>query len=259
MCGKLCDAESLTREGGCNFIPVLKLRAAAAAAGTGWLSADTLEASASADGREIYKIRSEPGLHVKPYTGSFVRPTTTITLPIIVAINERFVGSFSRGALRCLHKRSGLTTYEISFPPLSNYFPDLRRDFDTPPYSQQIQVGGQAELRCHPPKGEPEARVTKWLKDGVPIDTGSDANFIQSAAGHLLINQARMADTANYTCVASNGPLERLSPVATVTVYGKETSLLPPSPIWIFLPRGRRRRCCCLFVTCRSVMSIYLR
>ena len=114
MCGKLCDAESLTREGGCNFIPVLKLRAAAAAAGTGWLSADTLEASASADGREIDKIRSEPGLHVKPYTGSFVRPTTTITLPIIVAINERFVGSFSRGALRCLHKRSRLTKNLIS-------------------------------------------------------------------------------------------------------------------------------------------------
>ena len=45
---------------------------------------------------------------------------------------------------------------------------------------------------------------------------------IQSAAGHLLILQARMQDSANYTCVASNSALERHSPPAEVTVYGKQ-------------------------------------
>ena len=99
-------------------------------------------------------------------------------------------------------------------------FADLRREFETPPYDQHIQVGGQAELRCHPPRGEPEAVVTHWLKDGAPIS--DDPNFIQSAAGHLLVLQARMEDSANYTCVASNSALERQSPPAEITVYGKQ-------------------------------------
>ena len=102
------------------------------------------------------------------------------------------------------------------------WFADLRREFATPPYSSQIQVGGQAELRCHPPRGEPPARVDHWLKDGLVIDPASDSNFIQSHAGHLLILQARMADTANYTCVATNDALVRKSPAATLTVYGKK-------------------------------------
>ena len=98
---------------------------------------------------------------------------------------------------------------------------DLRREFETPPYDQHIQEGGQAELRCHPPRGEPEAVVSHWLKDGAPLEA-DDRNFIQSAAGHLLILQARMQDSANYTCVASNSALERHSPPAEVTVYGKQ-------------------------------------
>lgn len=50
------------------------------------------------------------------------------------------------------------------------YFPDLRKEFDTPPYSQQIEVGSQTELRCHPPKGNPVAWVSHWLKNGEKID-----------------------------------------------------------------------------------------
>ena len=62
--------------------------------------------------------------------------------------------------------------------------------------------------------------MTHWLKDGAPIS--DDPNFIQSAAGHLLVLQARMEDSANYTCVASNSALERQSPPAEITVYGKQ-------------------------------------
>ena len=102
---------------------------------------------------------------------------------------------------------------------------DLRREFETPPYDQLIEVGGQGELRCHPPRGQPEAVVTHWLKDGAPIAHG-DSNFIQSAAGHLLILQARMEDSANYTCVASNSALQRLSPAAEVTVFGKRSTFI---------------------------------
>jgi len=95
---------------------------------------------------------------------------------------------------------------------------DLRKEFDTPPYSQQIEIGSQAELRCHPPKGNPEPRVSYWLKNGQKID---DPNLIQSATGSLLILQARLSDMANYTCVATNDAIERQSQPALVTVFGK--------------------------------------
>ena len=101
----------------------------------------------------------------------------------------------------------------------NNLLLGLRKEFDTPPYPQQIQLGGQAELRCHPPKGNPEAKVIYWLKNGVRIE--NDPNFIQSSTGHLLMLQARMMDTANYTCVASNEAIERQSTPAQVTVFGK--------------------------------------
>ena len=94
----------------------------------------------------------------------------------------------------------------------------MRKEFDTPPYSQQIEIGSQAELRCHPPKGNPEARVSHWLKNGQKID---DPNLIQSAAGNLLILQARLSDMANYTCVATNDVIERQSPSALITVFGE--------------------------------------
>ena len=97
----------------------------------------------------------------------------------------------------------------------------MRRDFETPPYSQQIAVGDQAQLRCHPPRAKPAARVTHWLKNGRPIKP-SDTNFIQSADGHLLILQARMEDNANYSCVAANDAnLEKTSDPATLTVFGE--------------------------------------
>ncbi|TRY68737.1 hypothetical protein TCAL_10749 [Tigriopus californicus] len=97
----------------------------------------------------------------------------------------------------------------------------LKRDFETPPYSQQIEVGRQAMLRCHPPRGEPEARVTHWLKNGQVVDPNQDSNFIQSPTGHLLIQQARMTDSANYTCAASNDVIERISPPAVIEVYAR--------------------------------------
>ena len=61
-----------------------------------------------------------------------------------------------------------------------------------------------------------------WRKDGAEVDRTRDPNFIQTSDGHLLIQQARMEDAANYTCVAANAAgLERVSPPARVTVYGK--------------------------------------
>ena len=116
--------------------------------------------------------------------------------------------------------------------------PDLRKDFETPPYSSAITVGSQAELRCHPPPGRPSPAVTGWLRNGVPLDTSQDNNLILSSSGHLLILQARLADTANYSCVASNLARRRTSPKATLTVYGEwveeggGAQLLQPVNCW---------------------------
>ena len=70
--------------------------------------------------------------------------------------------------------------------------------------------------------GRPRPTVTAWLRNGVPIDTtNGDSNFIISSTGHLLILQARLVDTANYSCVAANTARQRTSPPALVTVYSK--------------------------------------
>jgi len=105
---------------------------------------------------------------------------------------------------------SGAATVDIAY---------LRKDFETPPYSTHIEVGSQAELRCHPPKGHPPAQVTSWLRNGVPIETKTDSNFIVSSTGHLLILQATLSDTANYSCVAANVARQRTSEAALVTIY----------------------------------------
>ena len=82
-------------------------------------------------------------------------------------------------------------------------------------------MGSQAELRCHPPKGHPAAQVVSWLRNGVPIETKTDSNFIVSSTGHLLILQATLSDTANYSCVAANVARQRTSEAALVTIYSK--------------------------------------
>lgn len=116
--------------------------------------------------------------------------------------------------------RANSSRGEVESPPALVALAYLRKDFETPPYSTMIALGSQAELRCHPPAGRPQPRVRGWLRNGVPIQTGSgDSNFIISSTGHLLLLQASLSDTANYTCVAANTARQRTSPPALVTVY----------------------------------------
>ncbi|XP_068082848.1 netrin receptor UNC5C isoform X3 [Anabrus simplex] len=92
----------------------------------------------------------------------------------------------------------------------------LKKQFDSPPYAQQVELERQAEIRCHPPPGVPPPRVY-WLRNGVPLEP--DTNLIVSSEGHLLVGQARLQDTANYTCVAENVAARRVSEPAQLTVY----------------------------------------
>ena len=112
--------------------------------------------------------------------------------------------------------------------------PDLKKQFDSPPYSQTVEMDHQAELRCHAPAGVPPPQIY-WLRNGLPLET--DTNVIVSSEGHLLISQARLQDTANYTCVAENIAAKRISDPALLTVYGKSClrTRLNPQPKGKFL------------------------
>ena len=59
-----------------------------------------------------------------------------------------------------------------------------------------------------------------WLKNGVEINIDDEITYIISSEGNLIISQARLSDTANYTCGAVNVAGRRLSESATLTVYG---------------------------------------
>ena len=110
---------------------------------------------------------------------------------------------------------------------------DLRREFETPPYSRQVALGSQVEMRCHPPKGKPAPMVT-WLKNGSPVREGvgvgggnGNGNLLVTGAGHLIVVKTRWADAANYSCVAENVAARRVSQAAQLTVYGKIVFELP--------------------------------
>ncbi|ESO83456.1 hypothetical protein LOTGIDRAFT_197315 [Lottia gigantea] len=94
----------------------------------------------------------------------------------------------------------------------------LKKRFQRVPMSQTVELQSTISLQCLPPEGKPLPEVF-WLKDGKMIEVWKEINFIISSEGNLIINQARLEDTGNYTCGAQNPASRRFSESAVLTVF----------------------------------------
>ncbi|XP_048874833.1 unc-5 netrin receptor Da isoform X2 [Brienomyrus brachyistius] len=93
----------------------------------------------------------------------------------------------------------------------------LRKNFEQDPQGKEVPIEGMIVLHCRPPDGVPAAEV-EWLKNEELLTSLNDDN-IDTRANSLIITQARLSDSGNYSCLASNVVAKRRSATAAVLVF----------------------------------------
>lgn len=74
----------------------------------------------------------------------------------------------------------------------------------------------------------------EWLKNEEALSPLANGNIDTRADHNLIINEARLSDSGNYSCQASNIVARRRSATATIVVFGKaaahllSSDLVPP-------------------------------
>lgn len=81
-----------------------------------------------------------------------------------------------------------------------------------------VDIWDKKKRLCHSPCLLCYFQV-EWLKNEEPL---SSEGVVETRGDHnLIISEARLSDSGNYTCVANNIVAKRRSATATVVVYGK--------------------------------------